>query len=122
MQQRPVTMGEAFSRFWKTWTIEGRASRSEFWWAVLANFLASFAVGFVGGFIGDDGVLGGLFSLAAIVPGVCVCVRRLHDVGKSGWLSLVGLIPLIGGLILLYFEVQPSDPQANQYGPVPNQV
>ena len=119
MQQRQVTIGEAFSKFWKTWSVEGRASCSEFWWAFLANFLVSIAIGFVGGIIGDGGALSGLYSLAALVPGVCMVVRRLHDVGKSGWFSLIALVPFIGGLILLYFEVQPSE-GANQYGETPN--
>lgn len=119
MQQRQVTIGEAFSKFWKTWSVEGRASRSEFWWAFLANFLVSIAIGFVGGIIGDGGALSGLYSFAALVPGVCMVVRRLHDVGKSGWFSLVALVPFIGGLILLYFEVQPSE-GANKYGEIPN--
>ena len=120
MQQRQVTIGEAYSRFWKTWSVEGRASRSEFWWAVLANFIVSFAIGVVGGIIGDGGALGGLFSLAVLFPCICMVVRRLHDVGKSGWFALIALIPFVGGLVLLFFEVQPSQPQDNLYGPVPN--
>lgn len=119
MQQRQVTIGEAFSKFWKTWSVEGRASRSEFWWAFLANFLASIAIGFVGGIIGDGGTLNGIYSLAALVPGVCMVVRRLHDVGKSGWFVLLGLVPIVGGLVLLYFAVQPSE-GSNQFGETPN--
>ena len=120
MQQRQVTIGEAFSKFWKTWSVEGRASRSEFWWVVLANSIVGFVLGIVGGIIGADTALTGIYQLAALVPGICLGVRRLHDVGKSGWFLLIGLIPVVGGLILLYFAVQPSEPQQNRFGQVPN--
>lgn len=119
MQQRQVTMGEAFSKFWKTWSVEGRASRSEFWWVLLANSLVCFALGVVGGIIGADTALAGIYQLAACIPGICLSVRRLHDVGKSGWFVLIGLVPIVGGLILLYFSVQPSE-GSNQYGEIPN--
>ena len=120
MQQRQVTMGEAFSKFWKTWSAEGRASRSEFWWVFLANFLIGFALGIVGGIIGADTALSGLYSLAACVPGILLAIRRLHDTGKSGWLWLVAFVPVVGTLILLVLLAQPSEPQQNRFGPVPN--
>ena len=46
-------------------------------------------------------------------------VRRFHDIDKSGWWILIGFIPIIGGLIILYFFVQPSDEDENRFGPVP---
>lgn len=60
-----------------------------------------------------------LYSLAVIIPGIAVSVRRLHDIGKSGWYLLVGFIPLIGVFILLYFMVVDSNPGNNEYGPNP---
>ena len=67
-------------------------------------------------------VLQGVISLAVIVPGICLWVRRLHDIGKSGWMMLLGFIPLAGPIILLVFALMPSQPSTNKYGPVPNMV
>jgi uncharacterized membrane protein YhaH (DUF805 family) len=61
----------------------------------------------------------GLYGLGVLVPGIAVTVRRLHDIGKSGWWGLVALIPLIGSLILIYFAVKDSQPETNEYGPNP---
>ncbi len=54
------------------------------------------------------GILQMVFALGLIVPSIAVGVRRLHDIGKSGWLLLIGLIPILGGLVLIYFFVQKS--------------
>lgn len=92
-------------------TFSGRASRAEYWW----YFLASFLVGMVLGMIP---LVGWLLSLAFIIPGLAVCVRRLHDAGHSGWCVLLSLIPLVGGIILLVFLLQASAP-ANKWGEGP---
>lgn len=103
----------------------GRARRQEYWMFVLFNFIISFALGFTGGFLtamtdsGIFGLLPMLYSLAVLIPGIAVSVRRLHDTGKSGWYLLVSFIPLVGPLILLYFMVVDSAPGNNQYGPNP---
>jgi uncharacterized membrane protein YhaH (DUF805 family) len=60
-----------------------------------------------------------LYILVSILPSLTVTVRRLHDTGKSGWMILLCLIPIIGGIILLVFLVLDSDPEPNQYGPNP---
>lgn len=60
-----------------------------------------------------------IYQLAVLVPSIAVSVRRMHDIGKSGWMLLVGLIPVIGVLILLYFTVLDSQPGNNEYGPNP---
>jgi len=91
-------------------TFDGRASKSEFWWWVLFVFLVSLATSMV------SNVLSGLFSLAVLLPNLAVGARRLHDTDRSGWLQLLGLIPLIGLIVLIYFCVQdPKEP--NRYGP-----
>jgi uncharacterized membrane protein YhaH (DUF805 family) len=91
----------------------GRAARPEFWWFVLAQVVVSFILNRV------HPVLGMLFSLAVLVPSLAVGSRRLHDLGKSGWLQLLGLIPLVGWIILIYWAAQPGDSAANRYGPPP---
>ena len=89
----------------------GRAARPEFWWFVLAQLVVGLILNMV------LPLLGGLFSLAMLVPSLAVGSRRLHDIGKSGWLQLLALIPLVGWVILIYWAAQPGDPAANQYGP-----
>jgi uncharacterized membrane protein YhaH (DUF805 family) len=109
-------------------TFEGRASRAEFWWWGLAVLLLQLATQLIDGFlIGpmlgfDAGAenagqpLSLLVSLALLLPALAVAVRRLHDTGRSGWWLLIGLVPLIGALVLLWFYIQPSD-DANEWGP-----
>ena len=98
---------------------EGRARRKEYWMFVLFNFLIAIAIGVVEGIVGTVGILGALYALAIIVPGLAVSVRRLHDTGRSGWFLLIGLIPLVGLIILIVFFVQDSQPGDNKFGPNP---
>ena len=102
----------------------GRARRTEYWMFVLFNFIIVIALGFIEGFTGiapgtDQSVLGGLYMLAVLLPGIAVGVRRLHDTGRSGWWLLIGFVPLIGAIVLLVFMVQDSHSGENQYGPNP---
>jgi uncharacterized membrane protein YhaH (DUF805 family) len=64
-------------------------------------------------------IVAGLVLLGSIIPQISCGVRRLHDQGKPGALLLLGLIPLIGGFILLFFMVTEGDEQENDYGPNP---
>jgi uncharacterized membrane protein YhaH (DUF805 family) len=89
----------------------GRAERPEFWWFVLAQLVVGFILNMV------LPILGGIFSLAMLVPSLAVGARRLHDIGKSGWLQLLGLIPIIGWILLIYWAAQPGETGSNQYGP-----
>ena len=100
----------------------GRATRAEYWYFTLFNILALFVLAIVDGVIGSFnaeagiGLLGGIYSLAVLVPNISVSVRRLHDTNRSGWWLLIYLIPLIGALVLLIFMVQDSQTSDNQYG------
>ncbi len=85
---------------------------------MLFNFIIALVVSGVGYVIGFD-QLGSLYSLLVLLPSLAVSVRRLQDTGKSGWFVLLGLIPLVGMLILIYFYVQDSQPGENQYGANP---
>jgi len=106
-------------------TFTGRARRKEFWFFTLGNFLAVLGLGVVDGLMGnfdpqyEIGPLSGLYLLAVLVPSIAVTVRRLHDTDRSGWWILLGLIPIVGGLVLLYFEVLDSQPGTNRFGPNP---
>jgi len=108
--------------FKKYATFEGRASRSEYWYFVLFNNLiifSSLALAFV---FNHDIVspilciIALLYMLVAILPGLAVSVRRLHDIGKSGAYFFISFIPYIGGFILLYFFCKASEDGKNMYG------
>ena len=96
---------------------KGRARRKEYWMFFMFNFLISIGLGMVDAMLGT-GVLGMIYALAILLPSLAVGARRLHDIGKSGWWLLIGLIPLVG-LVLLYFLVQPSQSENNEYGAPP---
>jgi len=88
---------------------KGRAVRSEYWWWTLFILIASVALGVI------SNKLGWAFTIATLLPYLAVTTRRLHDTNRSGWLQLVGLFPIIGGVILIYWCVQAGrDP--NRYG------
>jgi len=97
----------------------GRSRRTEYWMFFLFNIIIAVILGVVEGFIGISGILSGLYFLAVLVPGIAVTIRRLHDIGRSGWWILAGLIPVIGGIVLLIFMVQDSKAGENEYGPNP---
>jgi uncharacterized membrane protein YhaH (DUF805 family) len=92
--------------------LNGRASRSEYWWFFLFYLLVSMAASMFGD------MLSGLVALGLLLPSVAVGGRRLHDIGKSAWLMLIWIIPLIGWALMIYWLVQPSGP-ANAYGTGP---
>jgi uncharacterized membrane protein YhaH (DUF805 family) len=75
-------------------TFSGRARRSEYWYFFLFNVIISFVLGFVGVSMGTT-ILSNIYSLAVLIPGIAVGVRRMHDVGKSGWFILVPIYNLI---------------------------
>lgn len=98
---------------------KGRARRKEYWYFFLFNFLIYVCLAVLAAFVKFLIVLYVLYGLAVLIPGLAVSVRRLHDGGKSGFWFFIVLVPFLGALVLLYFMVQPSQPQANEYGPVP---
>jgi uncharacterized membrane protein YhaH (DUF805 family) len=105
----------------------GRARRKEYWMFYLFNFLffavATILDNVLGLTIEDQGygVLYILYGLATLIPSLAVFVRRLHDVGKSGWMLLITLIPLIGGIWLLVLMVSDSQPGLNKWGVNPKE-
>lgn len=117
-------MVEAVKKFFRNYAnFNGRSTRGDYWWVVLASALFGFVVGFVCGLMGDTGVkmastIMGIYSLAILVPSLALTVRRLHDTNKSGWFILIGLIPAVGGIILLVFLCLDSVNEGNQYGEI----
>ena len=103
----------------------GRAGRPEYWWFTLANLIISVCF-LVLSFLllwmtGDTRytlifVPMIIYSIAIILPSFAVTVRRLHDIDKSAWWLLLGLIPYIGGIILLILTALKTHPHPNKYG------
>lgn len=103
----------------------GRARRREYWTFVLVNCLIAMLLLILGLAFGEDSpasnIMVTIFYLIMLVPNLSVSVRRLHDIGKSGWYMFLSLIPLIGGLILLVWALMDSEPGENQYGKNPKE-
>jgi len=98
---------------------EGRAHRTEYWMFALFNFLISLVIALIEGMLNIGQTLGILYALAVLIPSLAVTARRLHDTGRSGWMILICLIPIIGCIWLLVLACLDSQPGTNQYGPNP---
>ena len=103
----------------------GRARRSEYWYFALMNFIVLIVAAILDSTLGLNfsplpyGYLYLVVALATFIPGLAVAVRRLHDVGKSGWFYFIALIPLIGAIWLLVLFFTEGNQGENQYGPDP---
>ena len=128
MEQTSVSFGTAIKRYWTdNWTAKGRASRSEFWKGSLGNaLLLGIVFYFLGLLLATPELAFVLIALQTVVSlvtswiGTILTMRRLHDIGKSGWWYWIALIPLIGTILLLIWMCRASDAAENQYGPTPN--
>jgi uncharacterized membrane protein YhaH (DUF805 family) len=139
-----ATIGQAVRRYLKKYaTFTGRASRSEFWWWILVYSLVSFAlnlvnqalagpqpqppvaatsqaelnayIGAVFGWVAKASIAGGLWLLANLVGLVALSARRLHDTGRSGWWTLLYLVPVIGQIIVIVFWASAPKPEGQRY-------
>ena len=114
---------KALNCYWESWRryrdFRGHSSRSAYWWATLIHPIVFFVLG--GSFATildlDTDQIGPeiIYFVAYIWVSIALSVRRLHDVGRSGKWLLIGLIPL-GGLVLLYWFVQPNSAEENDWG------
>ena len=116
-------------------TFSGRARLSEFWWfaffiyifkileqilmAYLKNFPINSLYGVQKWIVFSIVILLILTELVLFIPSVCAGVRRMHDIGHTGWWLLLGLIPIVGWIIILIFLQIPSMQGENKYGPYP---
>jgi uncharacterized membrane protein YhaH (DUF805 family) len=112
-------------QYWKLVVLEryaqfdGRATRAEFWWYTLANIIISVVLNVLGRATVLFAIIGALYALAVLIPGIAVGMRRLHDTGRSGWWLLIGLVPCVGFIVLIVFFATEGDRGPNQYGPPP---
>lgn len=106
----------------------GRARRMEYWMFTLFNII--FAVGamildnVLGLTIGvlPYGIIYFVYVFALVIPGLAVFVRRLHDVGKSGWMFFIALIPIVGTIWILVLLCMDSQPENNKWGQNPKEM
>ena len=106
----------------------GRARRQEYWMFALFNMIFTIVAMILDNVLGIamEGVGYGpiyiLYVLAVFIPGLAVAVRRLHDVGKSGWMFLIALIPLVGAIWLLVLLFTDSQKESNKWGQNPKEI
>ena len=106
----------------------GRARRKEYWMFLLFNMIFAFVAAIIDNVVGTAspelgyGVFYGLYTMAMIIPGIAVMVRRLHDVGKSGWMYFIVFIPIVGVIWLMVLLLTDSDAGENQYGQNPKEL
>jgi uncharacterized membrane protein YhaH (DUF805 family) len=95
-----------------------RVSFQEYWWFYLGSLLILLVALLLTTAIGSS-IPYALVALGLIVPSLAVGVRRLHDTGRSGWFLLIGIIPIIGGILLIVWFATEGEASTNQYGPSP---
>lgn len=101
---------------------QGRAARSEFWWYVLFYLLVQLVAAVLDVALFPElafGVFETIAGLALLLPSIAVTARRLHDTDRSGWWQLIGLLPIVGLLVLIWFCVQRGTEGANRFGEAP---
>ena len=118
-QQFQMNLVNAFKRvvFENYANFNGRASKSEYWWYILASIILSVGATIIDAILGTSFV-NSILSLALLVPGIAVAARRLHDTNRSGWWQLIALT-IIGIIPLIIWLVQASDKTENNFGSTP---
>lgn len=109
----------------------GRARRKEYWMFFLFNIIFSFLIGMIAGLIvafsgmmlpSSIGLLIMIYLLVVLIPSLAVAVRRLHDIGKSGWNYFFGLIPIVGTILLLVWFCTEGELGSNKWGGDPKVI
>ena len=105
-----ITLTEAIKLFYQKYTdFSIRATRAEYWYVFLYIFVVSGILSWINEYLGY------VFGIINFVPNIAIAIRRMHDIGKSGWWILINLIPLIGWIWYIILAIKPSD-GPNQYG------
>ncbi|ROQ37004.1 uncharacterized membrane protein YhaH (DUF805 family) [Frondihabitans sp. PhB188] len=123
----------AVKRFFQKYaTFSGRASRSEFWWWILANFVVTLILSSIWGASHpmdmttttfnfttfaqqSSDPLSGVWGLITLVPNLAISWRRLHDTNRSGLWILINLIPIVGWIIYIVFVASGPKPEGARF-------
>ena len=99
----------------------GRARRMEYWMFALFNAIIFVVLAILAAITKSYffWILYGLYGLAVLIPTIAVAWRRMQDTGRHGLWILLGLIPFVGGIILLVFMILPGTQGPNEFGPDP---
>ena len=112
-------MIDSYKIFWaKSFDFKGRSTRSEYWWAYLANIIVYFLLAILVGITSAiNETLGLLFNLIYVlyilgqcIPSLSICIRRVRDMGKSWQWIFINLIPIVGAIWYIVLLCQPSLP------------
>lgn len=111
-------MFKSFGLFWQNFAVfKGRSRRRDFWLAVLLQLIIFAVLAVLTNFVGFFKYISEIYALVCVVPSLALCVRRQHDIGKSGKRLFLILIPLVGLIILFVNFVSDSHKVTNKYGP-----
>ena len=118
-----------YLKCWKQYAdFSGRARRKEYWIFSLINYIIIFFLYILQIVMIESTlwlifpIIFFLYAVAVFLPGLAVNIRRLHDIGKSGWWYLIYLIPIIGAIWLTVLMCLDSEPGENQWGENPKEI
>ena len=127
-----MTLGEAVNSVLSKYaTFTGRATRAEFWRWVVVFVLLTVVSRIIDGALFGSSIqdafyvrdahqpVTSLLILALLLPNMALAVRRLHDIGRSGWWQLIALIPVVGVVVLIVWWARLGDQAPNDWGPNP---
>lgn len=98
-----------YVQMFKRWSdFNGKSNTRELWMAVLVNFLIGIVFTILGRIIGIFNTIEAIYGLVILIPMIALWIRRMHDVGKSGWNLLWWLLPVVGWIYVVYLAIQPS--------------
>jgi len=98
---------------------EGRARRKEYWMFILLNVIFLILASGIHGVFDGYYIILIIYIIAMIIPTISVIVRRMHDIGKSGFWIFIRLVPIIGGIWMLILLCTEGQTWKNQYGEDP---
>ncbi len=102
---------------------KGRATRAEYWYFSLFNIIIAVLISIISSIIKNNlNLLLILYILLTLIPSIAVSIRRLHDIGKSGWMILISWIPLVGTIWIFVLMMTDSNAGENKYGPNPKEL
>lgn len=119
-------MKEFLDVFKKTLDFKSRSRRKEYWMFILFTSIISVVLSIIEIVLGleiatDIGLLSTIFTLIILIPSLSVTVRRLHDIGRTGWWVLLSFIPILGWIVLFIFTLLDSEAGSNKYGSNPKE-